>query len=131
MLIKEGQKVLIKPLGDKMTFPTEIHSISRNIDEAKQTLAAQAHLHQNDRSLTVGSIVNADIIVDPEKVYSLPNEAIVAVEGQHYIFVHEGDKFVQHQVTIGITNESFTQILNYSDFMDKELVVKGAYYMIE
>ncbi len=129
--IEIGQKVLIKPLGDKNIIETKIDIIGKSLNTEKQTLTAISNLNVAYPNLIPGAAVNAEIIAKAKPVYALPTEAIADIEGAYYVFSRQNNNFSRHQVNIGIKNDQYTEILNYNELLQKEIVIKGVYYLTE
>jgi len=80
--------------------------------------------------------IEAEILVDEVDSYALPSGAVVNVDDENYILVKKSstDKeyvFLQERVEIGKSNDGYTQILNAEPFLDKEILVKGAFNLIQ
>jgi cobalt-zinc-cadmium efflux system membrane fusion protein len=107
-------------IGQKITFAGNdgqakkgtgtIEYISPNLDE---TRAVEVHCHIDQPSLRLlpGSFITAEINVDVQTGKTVPSEAVVSWQNQHYVFLQETPlKFVLRPVTIGGSSAGITAI---------------------
>lgn len=140
--IKIGQKVKFSLLDQKdKEYNAEIIQVGKNIDSESRTIRVHAHLESDSliKYFTVGMYVDARIYIDYENLISLPNEAIVEVDGISYALVldnynRENDNYTFKTVKIktGRKSDDYTQIINFDEF-DKgsKFITNGAFNLIK
>ena len=76
--------------------------------------------------------MNAELETDSEDGFVIPDDAIVTWEGKQYIFEAKTNKtFVMKPITIGNSENGFTEILNYHPVdTHRKWVTKGAYHLL-
>lgn len=141
--IRVGQKVrfyLVNEGGQERS--AKIYLINKKIGEDR-TVRVHAHLDKEDPSLVPNMYLKAQIEVGVNKVVAVPDEAIVAAEGKHYLFVLKGatmkkeasldpQAFERIQVGIGLSGNGYTEVRLPADFdiSTEVVVVKGAYELL-
>lgn len=94
---------------------------------------AEVHCHFNkyDHSLVPGMYMNAEIETSTSFSNAVPEESIVNFEGKDFVFVEvKKQTYRLTPVTLGETENGFTQILNFDDFKNKKIVTKNAYTLL-
>jgi cobalt-zinc-cadmium efflux system membrane fusion protein len=108
----------------------EIILISKDIG-ADRTAEVHCHFEDYDKNLLPGMYMNADIEINNNKVYAVPEEAIVAFEGKSYLFILNGkNKFTMLAIEPGEHENDWSEVKNYRDFLEKQIVVKNAYTLL-
>lgn len=128
--VKKGQQIkfsLVK--NPDKTFKTRIDEIGSKINQKNRTFPVYAKLNGIEDQLKHGLYVNADIHISSENDYVLPNEAIIRIDGETHVFIPHGDGYVPVPVEIGHQGDDYTVIKNFKNFMDQQVVVKGAYFL--
>lgn len=129
--IEIGQKLFAYTNSDpEKRYPCEIILISQDISKLR---AAEVHCHfeKYDKSLFPGMYMNAEVEIKSHKVLTLPEHAIVNFEGKNYIFIQtDSQKFKMEEVSLGVTEAGFTEILNASMFENQQVVTEGAYTLL-
>ena len=89
-------------------------------------------LIDKNESLIPGTFMNAEIEVNAEKGFVIPDDAIVTWEGKQYIFEEIKPKtYKMFPVTIGNAENGLTELLNFdSKNANKTFVTKGAYHLL-
>lgn len=89
-------------------------------------------LIDKNESLIPGTFMNAEIEVNAEKGFVIPDDAIVTWEGKQYIFEEIKPKtYKMFPVTIGNAENGLTELLNFdSKNGNKTFVTKGAYHLL-
>ena len=129
--IEIGQKLFAYTNSDpEKRYPCEIILISQDISKLR---AAEVHCHfeKYDKSLFPGMYMNAEVEIKSHKVLTLPEHAIVNFEGKNYIFIQtDSQKFKMEEVSLGVTEAGFTEILNASMFENQQVVTEGTYTLL-
>lgn len=126
-----GQKVITySNANPSKKYECEIILISKDITPEGSN-EVHCHFEQYDKSLLPGLYMNAEIELQRKKANTLPEESIVNFEGKDYVFLQESNnKFSLKEITIGNTENGFTEIKNYTEISNKIVVVKGAYTLL-
>ena len=89
-------------------------------------------LIDKDESLIPGTFMNAEIEVNAEEGFVIPDDAIVTWEGKQYVFEEVKPKtYKMFPVTIGNSENGLTELLNFDiKNANKAFVTKGAYHLL-
>jgi cobalt-zinc-cadmium efflux system membrane fusion protein len=108
----------------------EIILIGKNLS-AERSTEVHSHFKDYDKSLVPGMYMNAEIELKNNTVYALPEDAIVRFQNNQYIFLSETEtKFTIHEIKTGDSENGYIEIISGADWMDKKIVVKGAYNLL-
>ena len=137
--IRIGQAIKFRVQNnDRTEYSASVHLINKVIDEEKRSIGIHGHLEDERLSsrLNPGMYVEADIYTDSESKPSLPNDALVELDGKYYVLAllnqgNEGYTFERKEVQPGLSNNMYTEILNHQDFSDKtQFLTQGAFNLI-
>jgi len=126
-----GQKLMAysNSFPDKK-YDCEIILISRDISP-ERTVDVHCHFEKYDKTLLPGMYMNADVEVKTNNTLSISEEAIVNFEGLNYLFVaKDKNQFQMVKVETGTKENGFIEVKNGSQFLDKQIVIKGAYTLL-
>lgn len=129
--ISIGQKVVAYTNGqpDKK-YECEIILIGQNLSADRST-EVHCHFEKYDKSLVPGMYMNAEIELRNNKVYAVPEEAIVRFENNQYVFIsHDDNTYSLSEVKTGDSENGFTQIIGGEILVNKNVVIKGAYTLL-
>lgn len=108
----------------------EIILIGKNLSEERST-EVHSHFEDYDKSLVPGMYMNADIEIQNNNAYALPEEAVVRFENNQYIFLADKDgTYTIQEVKTGNTENGFIEIIGGDKLIDKSIVLKGAYNLL-
>lgn len=144
--LKIGQKVRFTLANEEKERHATVHLIGREI-EKDRTVRVHCHLDEEDPQLIPGMFLKAFVETNSNKVYSLPNDAVVDFEGNKYIFLAtEGDfcgdtnckdekpkdyGFEMIEIKTGVSELGFTEIIFLNEIDKKsDIVIKGAYDLL-
>ena len=104
------------------------------INENK-TVKVHGHIDDEKQQFMAGMFVEAKIIFESSNEFGLPNSAIHSEENQTFIYVIKSQKneetiFEKVMVTSGKKDENHTQIINFDDFKNKKILLKGGFMLI-
>jgi len=130
-LITIGQKLLAYTNYDvSKKFPCEILLISQNLN-SDRSVDVHCHFDSFDKRLIPGMYMNAEIEYNTNDALVLPDDAIVNFESKNYVFISKSaTDFEMKEVTIGESENGFTQLLNADFIKNKNVVVKNAYNLL-
>ncbi|AZI67895.1 efflux RND transporter periplasmic adaptor subunit [Kaistella daneshvariae] len=88
-------------------------------------------LDKNER-LIPGTFMNAEVEVNSEQGFVVPDDAIVTWEGKQYIFEEIKPKtYKMFPISIGNSENGFTELVNFdAKSGNKKFVTKGAYHLL-
>ncbi len=99
-------------------------SLERNTD-------VHSHFETYDKVLIPGTYMNAEIEVKNNKAFVLPADAIVTFENKQYIYKVKGNnQYEMTAVTVGESENGFTEIISGEKFATAQFVLKGAYSLL-
>lgn len=137
--VKVGQPIRFRIQNNERNFyQATVFLINKMVDVGKRTVGVHGHLL--DEKLTSifnpGMYVEADIYTSSLSRMSLPQDALVDIDGRYYVLVlqnetNDGYAFTKKEVKAGLSNENKIEILNYQDFEENaKFLVKGAFNLI-
>lgn len=128
-LIRLGQSVGFHLAGSQQEYRAKIRLIGREVEASTRTVKVHADLVVDDGDdLVVGSNLYAGVMINADSLYSLPQSAIVKADGKYYVLVKEGSGLDKKEVKLGKSFRNYTEIVNYRDLLDKQIVADEAYY---
>ncbi len=111
-------------------YDGDIILISKDVS-ADGITEVHCHFDNFDKSLFPGMYMNAEVTLKSKVRNVLPEEAVVRFEGKEYIFEDMGsNKFQMIEVQIGESDGEFIEIKDADPFLDKKIVLKGAYALL-
>lgn len=124
--------------NDSKAYNATVHLVNKTVDPDDRRIGLHGHLADEEPAslFNPGMYVEADIYTASTTKYSLPQEAVVEIEGKYCVLVLEsttnGDyTLAQKEVTTGVANNGYIEILNARDFKaDSEFLVSGAFNLI-
>lgn len=130
-LVKKGDKIDFSLIGDSnTTYTATIESIAATVDPASHSTHAIAKISSDVSALVNGLYVKAELLTSPKNCYTLPESAIVDLNGKRYAFIADGLSYKRVEVETGIERNHKFEIVNYDKFLkDTKFVVVGAYYI--
>ena len=104
--------------------------IGKDFSENRST-EMHCHFTNFDKALLPGMYMNAEIELKSQQSNVLPSEAIVSYENKNYIFVaKEKKQFEMKEVTTGISENGYVEIVNIEDLKNVTIVIKGSYSLL-
>lgn len=135
--VKKGQKIQFKiPEASDDAFDAEVHLVGTSIDDAKRTIKVHGHLaHEEDGNFLPGMFVDAMIMTDTTKTWSLPEEAVIESEGNYYVLklIEQKDEdytFERVAVKQGGTFDGYTEIIANGLNETDQFLTKGVFDLI-
>ncbi|WP_100614006.1 efflux RND transporter periplasmic adaptor subunit [Confluentibacter citreus] len=135
--VKKDQKILFKiPEASQDTFEATVHLVGTVIDEKNRIVNVHGHIKDETKThFIVGMFVEATIINQATSYFALPNDAIAKVDSDYFILAltnktNDGFHFEKIKLDIGIQNETYTAITNPEALLNKEILTKGIYMLL-
>jgi cobalt-zinc-cadmium efflux system membrane fusion protein len=119
-------------------YQASVYLVNKTIDPEKRTVGVHCHLKdvKQTNKFTPGMYVEADIYTTTLSRMALPLDALVEIDGNHYVLVLQsrsdtGYVFTKKMVRTGLSNTHQIEILNSQDFEeDAQFLVKGSFNLI-
>jgi membrane fusion protein, heavy metal efflux system len=126
-----GQKVLAYTnTAPEKIYEGEVILIGKIFSESR-SVEVHCHFNHYDQILIPGMYMNAEVERQHRKAYVLPSAAIVANENKSYIFARRmSNTFELIEVKPGDTENGLTEIHNWERLKGREIVTKGAYWLL-
>jgi cobalt-zinc-cadmium efflux system membrane fusion protein len=110
--------------------PCEILLIGKDLGTESNT-EVHCHFNDYDKTLILGTYMNAEIEVKSNNSYVLPEEAVVHFENKQYVFVMKTEnEFEMTEVQTGNTENGMIEILQAGKIATQNFVIKGAYSIL-
>jgi len=137
--VKKGQPIRFRlPDNGSEYFKGQVFLVGQAVYGADRAINVHGHLHDeaHNAHFIPGMYIEAEILVDEAPYPALPEDAVVNVGRENYVLVKKAFAdnryvFVQRPVKSGMSNDGYTQILNADDFGNAEILVKGAFELIQ
>lgn len=111
-------------------YQCKIILIGKDFTENHST-EVHCHFVNYDKALLPGMYMNAVIDLKNNTLNAIPSDAVVKFENKDYIFIDNGNKqYEMKEVTIGESENGYTEIISAEDLTDKNIVIKGAYTLL-
>ena len=129
--LNEEMSILLYSNESNEKIPATIVSINRSLNN---TGSAELYCKptKTPRSWVPGMYINGAIQAENISGIIVPSEAIVAWEGKSYIFEHKktNDLYELVEVQSREMDENNSELLVTPEWIDKEIVIKGAYTLL-
>lgn len=99
---------------------------------ADRSVTVHCDLNDKNELLIPGTFMNAEVEVNAEEGFVIPDDAIVTWENKQYIFEEVKPRtYKMFAVSIGNSENGFTELLNFdSKNARRKFVIKGAYPLL-
>lgn len=130
--IKPGLKVRFKTASEKNNYSTAtITRVSKILNSKSKSFDCFAELHQSDKSsLIINQLVSAEVIIESDSVYAVPQTAIVTSGLNKFIYVKDSEddeRFLLDKINVrvGRTSNGFIELNDV--YTEKKILVTGTY----
>ena len=106
---------------DEKAFVGKIIAIDSRIDPKTRSMKVRAIIANPSGKLRPGMLLNISVLLQIEKIFQLPESAIIPIEDKHYVFVVNEEKALRTRIEIGRRHPGFVEIS--SGLIEGELVV--------
>ena len=130
--ISAGQKVYVfTNQNPEKKYAATVKLIGKDF-APDRSVFIHCDLIDKDETLIPGTFMNAEIEVNAEEGFVIPDDAIVTWEGKQYVFEELKPKtYKMFPVTIGNSENGLTELLNFDvKNANKAFVTKGAYHLL-
>jgi multidrug efflux pump subunit AcrA (membrane-fusion protein) len=110
--VKVGQEARVRVLSyPQQIFSGKITLIDPNLDPLSRTVKVWIQLANPQGLLKPNMFARANVILQRnEAVLAVPTSAIIEANGEKFVFVREGDKYKRVEVTLGASDDEYSQI---------------------
>ena len=127
--IKFGQPVKFQFSGSEKVYWAEIRIIGKKVEDENRSVLVHAFITDKYSEVTIGNSVLAQILTQPDSAYCLPEESVITHGSESFIFVKETDGFRKKLIKTGRSYENYIEIRNPGELLNKQIIIKGAYYL--
>lgn len=130
--VRPGQEVKLTVTAfPQSTFSGKVILINSVVDPETRTVKVRTEVANPDGRLKPDMFANVQIVTDLNRAaISIPQSALLNVEGKTFVFVADGNGYKKRQVQAGIQNNDRVEIIDGLTAGDK-VVVKGNYLLLE
>lgn len=137
--VRIGQPIKFRiQQDDSKEYSATVHLVNKIVDPQKRTIGLHGHLMDEKHAswFNPGMYVEAEIYTASTTKKSLPQSAVVEIEGKYFVLMVESEingdyTLAKKEVTAGISNNGYMEILNANDFAaDTDFLVSGAFNLI-
>jgi len=135
--LKKGQEIIFKiPEASNESFRGKLHVIGTTIDPKSRIALVHGHTDDNIKTnFSVGMFVEADIITSTTTHLALPNDAVVDLDGKHYILLLESedaDGYMLHPMEVEV-EDSYNGYTSFKTQLDPNVKVltKGGFVLLQ
>lgn len=105
----------------------EIIGIGKSVDRLSKTFKVHAKPADNYPGLLHGMYIDANIIIQSDSAFVLPELAVVSDDQSSYVLLKSNDSlFIPLKVTTGYVAANMIEIVNYNELVGKDVVTQGA-----
>lgn len=125
--LKKGQTIRFRPAGAKnFGYVGEVSLVSPKKNEEARTFDVHAHIENGNENLKPGMYVEAEVLINNDSVYALPEKALVYDENKPFVLIEEDGSYVEQAVTYGAKMDGWVEIQNHDELKGKQVVIEGA-----
>lgn len=126
--ITVGSEVNVEIKSAGINTTAKIDSISTSADPMTNLYNVKVFM-ENDGSIKPGMFAKVTLKTDKrENVLAVDSEAIIEREGKYIVYIADGDKAIEKEVTTGLDTGDYIEILTGLNEGDK-VIVKGQSYV--
>ena len=110
--VKTGQAAHVSVLSyPQQIFSGKVTLIDPNLDPLSRTVKVWIQLANPQGLLKPNMFARASVILRHNgAALTIPNSAIIEANGEKFVFVREGDKYNRVEVSIGASNDEYSEI---------------------
>jgi len=126
-----GQKLVAYTNNNpEKKYPCDIILIGKDFG-ADRSVVVHCHFDSYDKSLIPGMFLQAEVNVKSHEAMVVPHDAVVHYEGKNYVFVQQAaNTYNMVEVNVGVTNQTFSEIMNAEELENKKIVTANAYTLL-
>ncbi|MBI0400252.1 efflux RND transporter periplasmic adaptor subunit [Cyclobacterium marinum] len=137
--IRKGQIIHFRTQEENsQSYEAFVYLVNKTVNPEDRTIGIHGHLSDENlnQRFNPGMYVEAEIYTNTTSKISLPQEALVDMDGKYYVlilnkFSQDVYSFTKREVIIGLSNDGNVEILNHAEFSENtRFLVKGAFNLI-
>lgn len=130
--LKNDQEIKFWLSNNKDTvYTTKVNRIGNIVDKTNKNITVTGHIKNNNKIFKPGMYVNASINISEKEVFTLPNDAVVDLKGESFVFIKKDNSFKRIKIEKRVVQNDFCEILNLDkELLKAEVVIKGVYYLM-
>lgn len=102
------------------TYEGSLNFIDSRINTDTRTIKAYALINNSDYKLRSGVLMKVDLFLEQvDNAILIPEEALIALDKKHFVYVTKDDKAEIREVEIGIRNDSKIEVIKGLNSKDK------------
>ena len=103
-------------------FSGKLDFIDTRIDKSTRTIAAYSLLQNDNNLLKPGLLMKVDLIMESiDNATLIPEEALLSIDGMHYVYVVNNGKAEMKDINIGVRSDALIQVT--SGLNEKDIIV--------
>lgn len=129
-LIKKGQPIVFSFPKDSNEYEGEVFLVGQKVDDDTRKVRVHGHFEKDYANMKPGALFQAEILVEGDTAWALPEEAFVKDDEGWIIFLREGDGVKGISVERGRQDGNRVELKALPESLTtREFVVKGTYYL--
>jgi cobalt-zinc-cadmium efflux system membrane fusion protein len=139
--VKKGQHIFFQvPDMGGVQHEAEVFLVGHEVAEDRRVVNIHGHLLEEEEThaqFVPGMFVEGRIALEEKNQLSLPEEAIIPVEGKTYVLVQQVSEageyhFLPQEVQLGLQQQGWIEILNASEFAPaSQIVLRGGFQLLQ
>jgi cobalt-zinc-cadmium efflux system membrane fusion protein len=131
--IKKGNDFFFQTSGVDANYQGYIKLINQKVNNTTKTVNVHGHFEDDKDILKSGMFINAQILVGGKEVYAVPENAIIEIEEEQFVFLAKSDvEFIPIKVTTGNSDNNFIEIKTImGNKFNIHIVTEGAHFLKE
>ncbi|HDS30707.1 MAG TPA: efflux RND transporter periplasmic adaptor subunit, partial [Firmicutes bacterium] len=123
-----GMPIYINLLSCEREIQTAINSMGPEVREGGRTVEVISYIPLDSLCLLPGMFGTVKIPLESrENVIKLPDEAVIELETEQFVYLAEGDKAVKRVVTLGLREAGFIEIVDGLTGNEDVIVIGNRY----
>lgn len=125
--LSEGQVVRFRPAGGEAYIHFgSVSLVSPKKNTQERTFDVHGHIGKGSDQLKPGMYVEAQVLINDDSVYALPEKALVFNGNETLVLLEENGTYVEQPVETGAKLDGWVEIKNHQDLTNKLVVTQGA-----
>jgi len=125
--LDKGQVIRFRPAGgNQYAHLGRVSLVSPKKNDEQRTFDVHGHITEGSDQLKPGMYVEAQVLINDDSVYALPEKAIVFNGNEALVLLEENGTYLEQSVQIGAKLDGWVEIINHDQLKDKVVVTQGA-----
>lgn len=107
-----GQRVRVRLVAfPDRVFDSDLFYVGDTVDPDKRSIRVRARITNPDRLLKPEMFAKIAIIVgEASEVLTIPRESVIGDAGRKFVFIKNGDVYLQQEVAVGMEDDRYVEI---------------------